>query len=398
MSDPARATLRVPCVLMRGGTSRGLVFRREDLPRDRALWDPLFLAAIGSPDPRQLDGVGAGDSHTSKVAVVSAAEAPGADVDYLFGEVAILEPRVDYAANSGNIIAALGLYAVEEGLVEPRAPETLVRVRNVNTDKIIEVTVPCTGAGPVEDGEFTIDGVPGPGPRIDLRFPRPEGAVTGRLLPAGEARTSLDVSGLGTMATSLVDAANPVVLARGEDLDVDPGRGPAELNADEALMERIQALRGAASVRMGLVPRAEDAWGYSPMIPFPVLLFPACTYPRLGGGEPVAAPEMDLCIRVVSLGLVHKSINVTVSVAVSAAAMTPGTLAHELAGARGREGVRIGHPSGVVRTRGSARRGAGGETVIDWIGVGRTARRIMQGEVVVPAGKLRWLRELMGTT
>src|SRR5689334_18239215 len=153
---------------MRGGTSRGLVFRREHLPADRALWDPIFLSAIGSPDVRQLDGVGAGDSHTSKVAVVNPAQEAGADLDYWFGEVAITEPRVDYAGNSGNIISALGLYAVEEGIVPAVAPETLVRVRNLNTQKIIELSVPVRDGAAEEDGDFAIDGVPGTGPRIDM--------------------------------------------------------------------------------------------------------------------------------------------------------------------------------------------------------------------------------------
>ncbi|HKJ00436.1 MAG TPA: PrpF domain-containing protein [bacterium] len=393
-------TLRIPCTFMRGGTSRGLVFRREDLPADEAGWDLLFLAAIGSPDVRQLDGVGAGDSHTSKIAVVNPSEEAGADLDYHFGEVAITEPRVDYAGNSGNIIAALGLYAVEEGIVPAQAPETLVRVRNLNTNKLTELFVPVVDGRPAEDGDFSIDGVPGFGPRIDMRFPRPEGSLTGRLLPTGEPRTRLEVPGVGPLEVTLLDAANPVVLVPGEALGVRPDMPLQRLNGDAALLERLQAVRAAASVAMGLVERAEDAWSYSNMVPFLVLLFPPSSYPRFDDPEVrVEAAATDLCARVISLGRVHKSINVTVSVAVTAAALTPGTLAHELSGGRAESGdLRIGHPSGMVHTRGQAEPPAAGsnEPTIAWVRMGRTARRILDGTVLIQPYKLRWLRQLTG--
>ena len=393
-------TLRIPCTLMRGGTSRGLVFRRDALPADEVLWDLVFLAAIGSPDVRQLDGVGAGDSHTSKVAVVNASADDGADLDYLFGEVAITEPRVDYAGNSGNIIAALGLYAVEEGLVPAVAPETLVRVRNLNTGKLTELFVPVADGRPLEDGDFSIDGVPGFGPRIDMRFPRPEGSVTGRLLPTGAPRTRLEVPGVGPLEVTLLDAANPVVLLPGEALGVTPGTPLAQLNGDAALLERLQAVRSAASVAMGLVQRAEQAWAYSNMVPFPVLLFPPAAYARFDDAAVrVEADAMDVCARVISLGRVHKSINVTVSVALTAGALTPGTLAHALAGGPAAGGdLRIGHPSGVVHTRGEAEPPAAGgtEPSIAWVRMGRTARRILDGTVLIQPHKLRWLRQLTG--
>lgn len=393
-------TLRVPCTLMRGGTSRGLVFRRERLPADRTLWDVIFLAALGSPDVRELDGVGAGDSHTSKVAVVNPSSEPEADLDYLFGEVAIEEPRVDYAANSGNIISALGLYAVEEGIVPAVAPESTVRVRNLNTGKIAELRVPVVEGRAAEDGEFSIDGVPGFGPRIDMAFPRPEGSVTGGLLPVGTTVTPLDVPGLGTLEVSLVDAANPVVLLEGEAVGVSPQTPLARLNGDETLLERLQHVRAAASVAMGLVARPEDAWSYSAMIPFAVMLFAPCSYARFDRPQVSLEPgDMDLCARVISLGKVHKSINVTVSVAVTAAALLPGTLAHRLsAGAAVRAeapgSLRIGHPSGVVQTQGLLGR-AEERPVVEWVSLGRTARRIMDGEVLVQPYKLRYLRALL---
>ena len=393
-------TLRIACTLMRGGTSRGLVFRREALPADERVWDLIFLAAIGSPDVRQLDGVGAGDSHTSKIAVVNPSTDGEAHLDYLFGEVAITEPRVDYAGNSGNIIAALGLYAIEEGIVPAQAPETCVRVRNLNTGKLTELFVPVAEGRPLDDGDFAIDGVPGFGPRIDMRFPRPEGALTGRLLPTGAPRTRLDVPGLGALEVTLLDAANPVVLLNGADVAVRPAAAVGALNADAALLERLQAVRSAASVAMGLVQRPEDAWAYSNMVPFPVLLWPPADYARFDDPKArVTAADTDLCAKVISLGRVHKSINVTVSVAVTAAALTPGTLAHALSGGRAAAGdLRIGHPSGIVHTRGQASPPASGsaEPTIEWVRMGRTARRILDGTVLIQPYKLRWLRQLTG--
>ncbi len=205
--------------------------------------------------------------------------------------------------------------------------------------------------------------------------------------------------GLGEVEASLVDAGNPVVVVAGEALGVSPATPLERLNADAALLERVQALRGAAAVAMGLVDRPQAAWDYSAMVPFPVLAFPPAEYARFDDPARRVAPgEADLCARVVSLGRFHKSINVTVSVALTAAALLPGTLARALAGDAARPGeLRIGHPSGVVHTRGAldAPPGPDGPPAIAWVSLGRTARRILDGEVLVQPHKLRWLRGLM---
>lgn len=387
-------TLRIPCVLMRGGTSRGLVFRKEHLPEDPELRDAIFLSALGSPDVRQLDGVGAGDSHTSKVAVVHPATDAEADLDYLFGEVAITEARIDYAGNSGNIIAALGLYAVEEGIVPATEPETLVRVRNLNTGKLIELSVPVQDGRPAEDGDFTLDGVPGYGPRIDMVLRDPGGSLTGKLLPTGRMVDTLDVAGLGKVQASLVDASNPAAFVLGTDLGVTPQHALSTLNQDEPLLARLQAVRSAASAAMGLVRRAEDAWAHSAMVPFLVLVFPPASYARFDDPALQVRPtEIDLCARVISLGKVHKSINVTVSAALTAAALLPGTVAQQaLGGDLAGRPLRIGHPSGVVQTWGQVEAAPGGYRV-PFVRLGRTARRIFQGEILVQPYKLRYARE-----
>jgi len=275
-------------------------------------------------------------------------------------------------------------------------------VRNLNTGKMTELFLPVADGRPADDGDFVNDGVPGYGPRIDMVFPHPEGAVTGSLLPTGAPREALAVPGLGELSVTLLDAANPVVLVAGEALGVAPQTPLAALNGDAALLERIQALRSAASVRMGMVARPEEAWAHSPLIPFPVLLFPPADYARFDDpARSVRAEDTDLCARVISLGKVHKSINVTVSVAVTSAALLPGTLAHALSGGRAVAGdLRIGHPSGLVHTRGRLAEagGAGGPgngPAVDWVRLGRTARRIMEGTVLIQPYKLRYLRELI---
>ncbi len=372
-----------------------MLVRRDDLPAERELWDLIFLAAIGSPDVRQIDGLGAGDSHTSKIAVLERTPDVAVDVDYLFGEVAIDEPRVDYRGNSGNLISAVGLYAVEQGWVAGVAPHTTVRVRNVNTQKMTDVRVPVADGRPAEDGDFVIDGVPGFGPRIDLVFPEPEGAVTGRLFPAGATCSRLDVPALGGIEATLIDAANPAVLVAGAAVGVTVDTGIGALNADSDFLERMQQLRAAASAAMGLVAHPRDAWRYSPMLPFVVLVFPAAGYPRFD--EPrgrVHADTVDLCVRVISLGKVHKSINVTMCVAVAAAAACPGTVAERLRRETTTSGrLRIGHPSGVVETRAVVEL-ADDMPRVRSVSLARTARIIMTGELVVPPYKLRYLERL----
>jgi hypothetical protein len=308
---------------------------------------------------------------------------------------------VDYAGNSGNIISALGLYAVEEGLVPAVAPETLVRVRNLNTQKIIELSIPVRDGAPEEDGDFAIDGVPGFGPRIDMVMRDPGGSLTGKLLPTGAPVTVLDVPEIGRLETSLVDAGNPAVFLRGADLGVEAARGVSAINGDEALLERLQRVRSAASAAMGLVERPEQAWAHSPMVPFLVLVWPPAAYERFDDPRRQVRPEeIDLCARVISLGKLHKSINVTVATALTAAALIPGTLPHAIAGGAivgstvdgGR--LRTGHPSGVVHTWGAVE-GSGARLHIPFVRMGRTARRIMQGEVLIQPHKLRYLRELL---
>jgi 2-methylaconitate cis-trans-isomerase PrpF len=374
------ALRRVRAVFVRGGTSRALVFHRADLPRDRAAWDPIFLAALGSPDPagRQLDGLGGGISSLSKVAVVGPPSHPGADVDYTFGQVEVTRATVDYAGNCGNISSAIGPFAIDEGLVPARAPVTTVRIHNTNTGKLIHARVPVAGGAAAVAGDYELPGVPGRGARIALDFLDPGGAVTGRLLPTGHARETLEVPGVGALAVSLVDATNPMVFARAKDLGLEGTEAPAALDADGALAERLEAIRTAAATRMGMAP--------SRAVPKIALVAPTAAYRTLAG-EPVRAEDADLVARIVSMGKVHRAFALTGAMCLAVAARIDGTVAHEAVGPGAGEGgdVRIAHPSGVLAVAAAVARGTDGGPVARTVTVYRTARRLMEGFVCVPA-------------
>jgi 2-methylaconitate cis-trans-isomerase PrpF len=377
---------RVRAVFVRGGTSRALLFHRRDLPEERAAWDSVFLAAMGSPDPngRQLDGLGGGVSSLSKVAVVGPASRPEADVDYTFGQVEVSRPSVDYRGNCGNISSAIGPFAIDEGLVPSREPMTVVRIHNTNTRKLIHAHVPVEGAAAAVRGSFALDGVPGTGARIALDFLDPGGAVTGHLLPTGQPLDTLSVPGLGGVAASLVDATNPMVFVRAKDLGLDGTERPEDLDARTGLPERLEAIRGAAAVRMGLARTPEDAARTSSAVPKIAIVAPPTGYRTLSGAA-VEPHAVDLVARIVSMGKVHRAFALTGAMCLAVAARIPATIPHEATTAAEASGdVRIGHPSGVLPVAAAVVRGAGGTPVAQTVTVYRTARRLMEGFVLVP--------------
>src|SRR5262245_16797399 len=249
---------RIPAVFMRGGTSNAVVFHARDLPADRAQWDEIFLAAIGSPDPygRQLDGMGGGVSSLSKVCVIGPSTRADADIDYTFAQVQVKEAKVDYGANCGNMSSAMGPFAVDEGLVKASGQEALVRVHNTNTKKLIWSRFPLDDGQASVDGDISIHGVAGIGAPVKLEFREPGGATTGKLLPTGNVADVLDVPGTGKFRVSMVDAANACVFVRAADLGIKGTELPEEIEANPALLKKLAAIRVAASVAMGI--RSEE--------------------------------------------------------------------------------------------------------------------------------------------
>jgi 2-methylaconitate cis-trans-isomerase PrpF len=376
---------RIRAVLMRGGTSRGLFIMRNELPADPVLRDRAILRMYGSPDIRQIDGIGGADSLTSKLAIIGPPSRPDADVDYTFGQVCITDPFVDYAGNCGNISAAVGPYAIDEGLVDAVEPVTTVRIHQTNTNCILVAEVPVRNGKAAVGGDYHLDGVPGSGARIALDLSGTAGAVTGNLLPTGKPVDRLDVDGVGSIEASIVDAGNPCVFVRAADMGISGTETPAEIDADAALNERIERIRGTAAARIGLVDKWQDAAPRSPYIPFFAMVRPASDYVDFTTGKIVEAGEVDFLSRLLFMLKMHKAYPVTGTVCTGAAAKIPGSIVYEVARleTRGQALTRIGHPAGVIAIDAAVE--MRGETpVLARASLGRTARRIMEGYMFVP--------------
>ena len=350
----------IPCIFMRGGTSRGPFFRADDLPKDPAARDRVLLAAMGSPDLRQIDGLGGADTLTSKVAIVSRSSRPGVDVDYLFAQVDIGKPIVDTNPSCGNMLAGVAPFAIETGLFPAQDGETRVMIYNVNTGSRIEAIVRTPGRAVQYAGDARIDGVPGTAAPIILNFMDVVGSVSGKLLPTGNVRDVID-----GIEVTCIDVAMPMIMMRAQDFGLTGYEGRPEINPDKALFARIEPIRREAGRRMGFGDVSDK------VIPKVGLLAP----PRDGG---------TIASRYLTPHALHAAHAVTGAVCVSSACALEGTIAHEL-GARDDANPRtiwIEHPSGQVDVRLSTR-GTGIDMEVV-AGTLRTARPIMKGEVLVP--------------
>jgi 2-methylaconitate cis-trans-isomerase PrpF len=373
--------LRLPAVFMRGGTSKAVMFKAADLPADRAAWDAILLEVMGSPDPngRQLDGMGGGVSSVSKVCVVGPPSRPDADVDYTFAQVSVREAHVDYSGNCGNMSSAIGPFAVEEGLVpRPQDGEAAVRIHNTNTGKVIVAKFPVVDGALAADGELEIDGVAGKAAAIRLEFLDPGGAKTGKLLPTGQAVDQLEVAGLGTIAASCVDAANPAVFVAAESVGKTGIELPDALEKDQAFLEKMEAIRRAASVRMGITADLEAAAKVSsvPLVAMVAAPQAAATL----SGRALAADDADIVVRMLSMRQPHRATPITGAICLAIAARVPGSIPARLRRA-GDGPTRIGHPSGMTLVD-AAVEGEGPELRARHGAVYRTARRLFEGAVL----------------
>ena len=372
------------CVFMRGGTSRALVFRRDDLPARREDWDAIFLAAMGSPDDnsRQLDGMGGGISSLSKVCVVGAPTRPDADVDYTFAQVGVDRATVDYGGNCGNMSSAMGPFAADERLVDvPHDGEATVRIHITNTGKIIVAGFRMQGGRAAVEGDLAIDGVAGTGSPIRLEFRDVAGSRTGQLLPSGRAQDMLTRRDGAAVRASLVDAANPCVFVAAEDLGLTGSELPEVLEATDGLLDEFEHLRRQAAVLMGLAPDAESA-GASRAVPF-IGIVAAPRDWRDRSGRELKASAADISVRMLSSGQPHKAVPVTSALCVAAAVRTPGTVPSNCASADSCP-IRIGHSSGTILVDATLDPATGR---VLHASVYRTARRLFQGEVLFPVSR-----------
>ena len=361
---------KIRAVYIRGGTSRCLVFHQADLPPAGAERDRILLAALGSPDPygRQLDGMGGGISSLSKACIIGAATHPDADVDYTFAQIEVAKATVDYKGNCGNCSSSVGPFAIDEGLVKAVEGETLVRIHNTNTRKLIIAHVPVRDGEAAVEGDFELAGVAGRGARIALDFLDPGGAGTGRLLPTGAPRETID-----GVEASLVDATNPVVFVRAKDLGLAGTETPQEIDADRALSARLEAIRVEAAKRMGIPGSAA--------VPKIAMVAPPTAFTALDGVRH-AADTVDLIARVISMGNCHRAVALTVAMCLGVAARIDGSVVRECAGEASHD-VRLGHPSGVLPIDAAVRL-RDGAAWAERVTVYRTARRLMEGFARVP--------------
>lgn len=375
--------ISLPATWMRGGTSKGLFFRAADLPADPALRDRLLLRALGSPDPygKQIDGVGGATSSTSKVVIVGPAARTDCDVDYLFGQVPIGEGPIDWSGNCGNLTAAVGPFALRQGLVPmPADGLATVRIWQANIGKRILARVPVAGGAVVEAGDFRLDGVAFPAAEIGLEFLDPAGEAGG-LFPTGRRVDGLSLPGGGAIEATLIDAGNPLVLVAASDLGVAGDEPQAELNARPDLLARCEAIRVAGALAMGLARDAEAA-RLRPHTPKLALLAPplACTS---SGGRRFTTDQLDLACRVVSIGVFHHAIPGTAAIAIAAGASVPGTVAASLLVRPAGELLQLGHPSGRVGVGVEAREEGAAWRILA-ARMSRSARVLMEGRVFVP--------------
>lgn len=379
--------VRVPAVLMRGGTSRGLFFHGRDLPEDPALRDAFILAAYGSPDPgrRQVDGVGGATSSTSKVAVISDGRRQGVDVLYEFGQVAIDRPLIDRRGNCGNLSSGVGPFAVDEGLVEPTEPVTRVRLLNVNTGKLIVAHVPTRDGRFDPAGDFSLPGVPGTGSRIRLDYVDPGGAVTGAVLPTGNAVDDLAVPGVGTIPVSIVDAANPLLFVHWDALGLKGTESPDEIDSDAGLLQRLEAVRSHGAVLARIAGTPEEATAHTPSVPKLTLVGAPRDY-VLTDGTLLRGSATTVRAAMMSMGKVHRAYALTGGICTAVAAAIPGTLVAQAA--TDDPECRIGHPAGVLPLHADVRR-EGDTWRVAGVTAYRTARRLMEGRVLVPG---QWLK------
>ncbi|MCJ2090860.1 2-methylaconitate cis-trans isomerase PrpF family protein [Methylobacterium sp. E-005] len=376
----------LPAVFMRGGTSKALMLHRRDVPGDLSVWEPVFLSAMDSPDPfgRQLNGMGGGVSSVSKICVVARSERPDADIDYTFVQVVVREGRIDLSGNCGNMLSAVGPFAVDEGLVEASDGPVRLRIFNTNTRKLIEAHFAVDDGRTLYRGDLAIPGVAGTGAPIRLDFIDPGGATTGRLLPTGAVRQSLDVPGLGPIEASLVDAANACVFVRAADLGLTGVELPAALEAIPGLLDRLGRIRRAASVAMGIAPDL-DAAVRIVHVPFVGIVAPPLEAGSLSGAA-VRADDIDLTARVISNGVPHQALPLTATLCLAVAARIEGSLVHEAARPTD-VALRVGMPSGILTADAAVTRGPDGWRA-ERGAFFRTTRPLMRGAVYVDAAPL----------
>lgn len=384
------AQTRIPAVYMRGGTSKGVFFRADSLPSDPAERDRILLRVIGSPDPyeKQTDGMGGATSSTSKVVLVGPSSRPDCDVDYLFGAVSIDKPVIDWSGNCGNLTSAVGPFSIAQGLVDAAMDGiATVRIWQANINARIIAHVPVKNGEVEEEGEFELDGVTFPAAEIRIEFLDPGGSVegdklSGGMFPTGNVVDAIDVPGYGTYRLTLINAGNPAIFVNAEDLGLNGSEMQRDINDDAALLERCEVIRAHAAVKMALAATPQEVTELRPHTPKLAFVSSPRAY-TASSGKRVEPAMVDINARILSMGKLHHAMTGTGAVAIAVAAAIPGTVVNALMAATRAEQVRFGHPSGVMAVGAEAEQ-RNGTWVVSKAIMSRSARRLMEGHVLVP--------------
>ncbi|RUO62189.1 2-methylaconitate cis-trans isomerase PrpF [Pseudidiomarina insulisalsae] len=386
--------IKIPATYMRGGTSKGVFFRLEDLPPEAqepgAARDNLLLRVIGSPDPyaKHTDGMGGATSSTSKTVILSRSDKADHDVDYLFGQVAIDKPFIDWSGNCGNLTAAVGSFAISNGLVDAsQIPENgicTVRIWQANIEKTIVARVPITDGEVQETGDFELDGVTFPAAEVQVEFMDPaadDGEGAGAMFPTGNVVDTFNVPGLGDLEATFINAGIPTIFVNAEAIGYNGTELQGAINEDPQALQMFESLRAHGAVKMGLIDDVAEAANrqHTPKIAF---VAPPQDY-MASSGKQIHATDIDVLVRAMSMGKLHHAMMGTAAVAIAAAAAVPGTLVNLAAGAGDRTSVRFGHPSGTLQVGAEAKQVNGEWTVTKAI-MSRSARVLMEGWVRVP--------------
>ena len=386
--------IRIPATYLRGGTSKGVFFRLEDLPeaarQPGAARDRLLQRVIGSPDPygKQIDGMGSATSSTSKTVIVAKSSRPDHDVDYLFGQVSIDTSFVDWSGNCGNLSAAVGPFAIASGLVDAsRVPANgiaTVRIWQANIGKTIIAHVPVTNGAVQETGDFELDGVTFPAAEVQLEFMDPaadEEGAGGAMFPTGNLVDDLEVPGVGTLKATMINAGIPTIFVNADAIGYTGTELQDAINSDAAALKKFETIRAYGALRMGLISNLDEiaTRQHTPKVAF--VARPAAYV--ASSGKQIGAGDVDLLVRAMSMGKLHHAMMGTAAVAIATAAAVPGTLVNLAAGGGARNAVRFGHPSGTLRV-GAEARVVDGEWTVTKAVMSRSARVLMEGWVRVP--------------
>jgi len=388
------AQIRIPATYLRGGTSKGVFFRLQDLPAAAQVpgkaRDALLLRVIGSPDPygKQTDGMGGATSSTSKTVIIAKSSRPDHDVDYLFGQVSIDSAFVDWSGNCGNLSAAVGPFSIAAGLIDPsRVPQNgmaVIRIWQANISKTIIAHVPITDGAVQETGDFELDGVTFPAAEVQLEFMDPaaeEEGAGGSMFPTGNVVDDLEVPGIGVLKATMINAGIPTIFLNAEQIGHTGTELQDAINSDPKILAKFETIRAHGAVRMGLIKHIDEAAKrqHTPKVAF---VAKSSSYVS-SSGKQVGTGDVDLLVRALSMGKLHHAMMGTAAVAIGTAAAIPGTLVNLAAGGGARNAVRFGHPSGTLRVGAEATQ-EGGEWVVKKASMSRSARVLMEGWVRVP--------------